>query len=175
MMLICVTGESPLVRSKSFHEVKCPKCGESARRESDTMDTFVDSSWYFLRFADSNNDKEPFSKEKIKHWLPVNLYVGGAEHAVMHLLYARFFTKVLADLGYLDFAEPFLKLRNQGLILGEDGQKMSKSRGNVINPDEIVAVYGADTFRLYEMFIGPLEDSKPWNTASIDRKSVCRE
>ena len=161
------TGESPLARSKSFHKVKCPKCGQLARRENDTMDTFVDSSWYFLRFADSHNDKEPFNKEKVKHWLPVNLYVGGAEHAVMHLLYVRFFTKVLVDLGYIDFQEPFLKLRNQGLILGEDGQKMSKSRGNVISPDEVVAVYGADTLRLYEMFMGPLEDAKPWNTQSI--------
>jgi leucyl-tRNA synthetase len=161
------TGESPLVRSKSFHNVKCPKCSQPAKRESDTMDTFVDSSWYFLRYIDPQNTKEPFAKTKIKNWLPVNLYVGGAEHAVMHLLYARFFTKVLADLGYLNFFEPFLKLRNQGLILGEDGQKMSKSRGNVINPDEIVDKYGADTLRLYEMFMGPLEDSKPWNTSSI--------
>ena len=161
------TGESPLTRSKSFHKVNCPKCGKPARRENDTMDTFVDSSWYFLRYADSKNKSAPFSKESIERWLPVSLYIGGAEHAVLHLLYARFFTKVLADLHCIDFQEPFLKLINQGFILGEDGQKMSKSRGNVINPDEIVAVYGADTFRLYEMFIGPLEDSKPWNTASI--------
>ena len=161
------TGESPLTRSKSFHKVNCPVCGQPARRESDTMDTFVDSSWYFLRYADPKNKQEPFSKDKVKHWLPVNLYVGGAEHAVMHLLYVRFFTKVLYDLGYIHFSEPFLKLRNQGLVLGEDGQKMSKSRGNVISPDEIVAVYGADTLRLYEMFMGPLEDAKPWNTQSI--------
>jgi len=160
-------GESPLARSESFHKVKCLKCGASARRESDTMDTFVDSAWYFLRYADPHNVKEAFAKEKIKTWLPVNLYVGGAEHAVMHLLYARFITKVLHDLGYVDFSEPFVKLRNQGLIMGEDGQKMSKSRGNVVNPDEIVAKYGADTFRLYEMFLGPLEDVKPWNTAGI--------
>ena len=160
-------GESPLARSKSFHEVSCPKCGAPARRESDTMDTFVDSSWYFLRYCDPQNNQEIFDKKKIKEWCPVNFYVGGAEHAVLHLMYARFFTKVLRDLGYVKFSEPFLKLRNQGLVLGEDGQKMSKSRGNVINPDEIVAQYGADTFRLYEMFMGPLEEAKPWSTASI--------
>ncbi|MFA4937519.1 MAG: class I tRNA ligase family protein [Patescibacteria group bacterium] len=160
-------GESPLVRSKSFHNVKCPKCGKLARRESDTMDTFVDSAWYWLRYCDPQNDKEAFAAKKIKTWCPVDFYVGGAEHAVMHLLYARFFTKVLADLKYIRFREPFLKLRNQGLILGEDGQKMSKSRGNVVNPDEIVEKFGADTFRLYEMFMGPLEDAKPWNASSI--------
>ncbi len=161
------TGESPLVKSQSFHQVKCPKCGLPAHRENDTMDTFVDSSWYFLRYCDPQNNQEAFNPKKVASWCPVNFYVGGAEHAVMHLLYARFFTKVLADLGYIKFREPFLKLRNQGLILGEDGQKMSKSRGNVINPDEIVEQYGADTLRLYEMFMGPLEDSKPWNTSSI--------
>ncbi len=161
------TGESPLKRSKSFHQVKCPKCGQEARRESDTMDTFVDSSWYWLRYCDPQNNQEAFNPKKITTWCPVDFYVGGAEHAVLHLLYARFITKTLADLDYIKFREPFLKLRNQGLILGEDGQKMSKSRGNVINPDEIVAKYGADTFRLYEMFMGPLEDSKPWNTSSI--------
>ncbi len=161
------TGESPLVRSVSFQNVSCPQCAAAARRESDTMDTFVDSSWYFLRYCDPHNTEEIFDKKKIDIWCPVDFYVGGAEHAVMHLLYARFFTKVLRDLGYVNFSEPFLKLRNQGLILGEDGQKMSKSRGNVINPDEIVEKYGADTFRLYEMFMGPLEDAKPWNTTSI--------
>jgi len=160
-------GESPLVRSESFHKVSCPKCGAPARRESDTMDTFVDSSWYFLRYVDPQNNKKAFDAKPVKQWLPVNLYVGGAEHAVMHLLYARFITKALKDLGYIEFTEPFLKLRNQGLILGEDGQKMSKSRGNVVNPDEIVDKFGADTLRLYEMFLGPLEDSKPWNTSSI--------
>lgn len=160
-------GESPLERSISFHKVVCPKCGASARRESDTMDTFVDSAWYFLRYCDPDNNKEAFDKKKVEEWCPVNFYVGGAEHAVLHLLYARFFTKVLKDLGKLKFSEPFLKLRNQGLILGEDGQKMSKSRGNVINPDDIIKQYGADTLRLYEMFMGPFEDTKPWNTASI--------
>ncbi|MBI5465713.1 MAG: leucine--tRNA ligase [Candidatus Kerfeldbacteria bacterium] len=160
-------GESPLARSESFHNVKCPKCGAPARRESDTMDTFVDSSWYFLRYVDPQNNQEAFDAKKVKQWLPVDLYVGGAEHAVMHLLYARFITKALKDLGHIGFSEPFLKLRNQGLILGEDGQKMSKSHGNVVNPDEVVVKYGADTLRLYEMFLGPLEDVKPWNTSSI--------
>ncbi|MDO8582199.1 MAG: leucine--tRNA ligase, partial [bacterium] len=161
------TGESPLARSKSFHNVVCPKCGAKARRESDTMDTFVDSSWYFLRYCDPKNEKEFVDKKKVAYWSPVDLYVGGAEHAVLHLLYARFITKVLADFGHINFQEPFLKLRNQGMILGEDGQKMSKSRGNVINPDEVVEQYGADTMRLYEMFMGPFEDTKPWSTDGI--------
>ncbi|MFA4873187.1 MAG: class I tRNA ligase family protein [Patescibacteria group bacterium] len=164
------TGESPLKRSKKFHEVRCPKCGsygEDVRRECDTMDTFVDSSWYFFRYTDPRNAKEFASREKIHAWLPVDLYVGGAEHAVMHLMYARFFTKVLHWLGIIDFDEPFLTLKNQGLILGEDGQKMSKSRGNVINPDEVIEIYGADTMRLYEMFMGPFEDAKPWSMRSI--------
>lgn len=164
------TGESPLARSKEFHSVKCPKCGaagKGVRRESDTMDTFVDSSWYFLRYCDPRNDKEPFGKEKVKYWMPVDLYIGGAEHAVLHLLYARFFIKALRDMGYLGIGEPFLKLRNQGMILGEDGQKMSKSRGNVINPDRVIEEFGADTMRLYEMFMGPLEDAKPWSTRGI--------
>jgi len=162
------TGESPLVSSEEFHkDVTCPQCGKDARRESDTMDTFVDSSWYYLRFADSKNDTEFASKDKLKFWCPVDLYVGGAEHAVLHLLYSRFFAYALHDLGYLDFEEPFLKLRNQGMILGPDGDKMSKSKGNVINPDDVIAQYGADTIRMYEMFMGPLEDEKPWDTNGI--------
>lgn len=161
------TGESPLKSSKEFHRVKCPKCGQSARRESDTMDTFVCSSWYYLRYANPNNDSEPFSQKLINKWLPVDTYIGGAEHANGHLLFSRFFTKALNDFGYLQFDEPFLKLRNQGMILGEDNQKMSKSKGNVINPDEVIAEYGADTIRVYEMFMGPLEDSKPWSTSGI--------
>jgi leucyl-tRNA synthetase len=161
------TGESPLARSKSFHSVTCPKCGQPARRESDTMDTFVDSSWYFLRYCDPNNSKVAFDAKHVAAWAPVDFYVGGAEHAVLHLMYARFITKALQDMGYVNFPEPFIKLRNQGLILGEDGQKMSKSKGNVVNPDEIVEKFGADTLRLYEMFMGPLEEAKPWNAASI--------
>lgn len=161
------TGESPLVRSKSFHKVNCPKCGAKARRDSDTMDTFVDSSWYFLRYTDPKNKKAFADKKRMESWLPVDLYVGGAEHAVLHLLYARFFTKVLCDLKFVNFQEPFTKLKNQGLILGPDGEKMSKSRGNVINPDDVVAELGADSLRLYEMFMGPLEDAKPWSTQGI--------
>ena len=161
------TGRSPLLDSKSFHDVTCPKCGGAARRESDTMDTFVDSSWYYLRYTDPKNDAVFAEPEKLKYWCPVDLYVGGAEHAVMHLLYSRFFAYALHDLGYLDFEEPFLKLRNQGLILGPDGEKMSKSRGNVVNPDDVIEQYGADAIRLYEMFMGPLEDAKPWDTSGI--------
>ncbi|MEK7545945.1 MAG: leucine--tRNA ligase [Patescibacteria group bacterium] len=161
------TGESPLARSESFHDVKCPTCGRKARRESDTMDTFVDSSWYFLRYIDPKNDAEFASREAIEKWCPVDLYVGGAEHAVLHLLYFRFFTKVLHELGYLDFDEPALKFRDVGLIQGEDGEKMSKSRGNVVNPDDVVGEHGADVFRLYEMFMGEFEQPAPWNTKSI--------
>ncbi len=161
------TGESPIARSESFHQVKCPNCGREARRDSDTMDTFVDSSWYFMRFTDPHNEQEFASKEAMEKWMPVDTYVGGAEHAVLHLLYARFFTKVLNKLGFVSFNEPFKQLRNQGLILGPDGEKMSKSRGNVINPDDVVEQYGADAFRMYEMFMGPLEDAKPWSTQGI--------
>ncbi|NQV89604.1 MAG: leucine--tRNA ligase [Parcubacteria group bacterium] len=161
------TGESPLVGSKTFHDVTCPACSAPARRESDTMDTFVDSSWYYLRYCDPKNDQAFADREKIDNWCPVDLYVGGAEHAVMHLLYARFFSYALHDLGYVGYEEPFVKLRNQGLILGPDGDKMSKSKGNVVNPDEIVSQYGADSIRLYEMFLGPLEDEKPWDTKGV--------
>lgn len=160
-------GESPLATSKKFHAVSCPKCGGAARRESDTMDTFVCSSWYYFRYSDPKNEKEFASPEKLKKWLPVDLYVGGAEHTVLHLLYSRFFTKALHKLKYLNFDEPFLKLRHQGIILAEDGNKMSKSLGNVINPDAVVKKYGADTLRIFEMFMGPLEDAKPWNTQGI--------
>ncbi len=161
------TGESPLARSKNFHQVNCPRCNGPARRESDTMDTFVDSSWYFLRYPSPHDGDRPFDSHAVNYWCPVDLYVGGAEHAVLHLMYARFFTKVLFDHGLVPFDEPFLKLKNPGLILGEDGQKMSKSRGNVINPDEVVEQYGGDTLRLYEMFMGDFEIAKPWDTKSI--------
>lgn len=161
------TGESPLKQSESFHQVTCPKCGGAAKRESDTMDTFVCSSWYYLRYADPKNTEIFAQREKLEKWLPVDLYFGGAEHSVMHLLYARFFTKVLKKYGFVNFDEPFLKLRHQGIILGEDGNKMSKSKGNVVNPDTLVASNGADSLRLYEMFMGPLEDMKPWNSQGI--------
>lgn len=161
------TGESPLARSKSFQRVKCPRCGKKARREADTMDTFVCSSWYYLRFADPKNTRKFADPKKIERYLPVDFYMGGAEHSVLHLLYARFFAKALAQHGYVGFDEPFMKLRHQGMVLAEDGRKMSKSWGNVVNPDTVVADFGADTLRLYEMFMGPLEDMKAWNTGSI--------
>jgi len=160
-------GTSPLGSSQEYKERAEKMYGVGAHFEIDTMDTFVCSSWYYLRYCDPYNQQQIFTKEKIAHWLPVDLYVGGAEHAVLHLLYARFLTKAFRDMGLVDFDEPFIKLRNQGMILAEDGRKMSKSLGNVINPDEVVEEYGADTFRLYEMFMGPLEDAKPWSTQNI--------
>lgn len=160
-------GNSPLAKVESWVKVKCPKCGLDAERETNTMPNWAGSCWYYLRYTDPHNDKEFTSIQKQNYWMPVDIYVGGKEHAVLHLLYARFWHKFLFDLGLVNSAEPFIKLRNQGIILGEDNQKMSKSRGNVINPDDIVKEYGADTFRMYEMFMGPLETSKPWNKNSI--------
>ncbi|MEX2007943.1 MAG: class I tRNA ligase family protein [Candidatus Spechtbacterales bacterium] len=160
-------GTSPLGQSKELAERTENIFGKGWKPEVDTMDTFVDSSWYFFRFTDPNNEKEFASKKAMKYWMPVDLYMGGAEHTVLHLLYARFFTKVLNKLGYIDFNEPFAALRHQGTILGEDNFKMSKSKGNVINPDDVVDAYGADTLRVYEMFMGPLEGTKPWNTNSV--------
>jgi leucyl-tRNA synthetase len=161
------TGESPIARSKTFHDVKCPECGGPARRDSDTMDTFVDSSWYFFRYTDPDNKKEFASKKEMHKWMPVDTYVGGAEHAVLHLLYSRFLTKVFKKLEFIEFDEPFVQLKNQGLVLGLDGEKMSKSRGNVINPDDVIEAYGADALRMYEMFTGPFNDVKPWSTQGI--------
>lgn len=160
-------GMPPLASSEKFLKVKCPICNGVAQRDPETLDTFVDSSWYYLRYTDPNNDKQFASSEKLRHWLPVDLYVIGAEHSVLHLLYARFIAKVLHDQGFLSFREPFLKLRHLGLIQGTDGQKMSKSKGNVINPDEIVGRYGADAVRLYEMFMGPFEDGQPWDSKGV--------
>jgi leucyl-tRNA synthetase len=151
------TGESPLRYEPEFLNTTCPICGGPATREADTMDTFICSSWYFLRYADAHNSEQAWSMEEIARWLPVDQYVGGAEHAVMHLLYARFFVKALRDMGYLNFNEPFKRLYHQGMVLGADGQKMSKSRGNVEAPDKYVEKYGADTVRLYMMFIGPFD------------------
>ncbi|OGC50707.1 hypothetical protein A2716_01555 [candidate division WWE3 bacterium RIFCSPHIGHO2_01_FULL_40_23] len=165
------TGESPLMRSKDFQaNVKCPKCGaiKGVKREVDTMDTFVDSSWYFFRFCDPHNDKEFASKEKMQKFLPVDMYMGGAEHTVLHLLYSRFLTKVLFDLGFTHFDEPFMKLRHQGLVLAGDSQKMSKRWGNIINPDDVISAFGADTMRTYEMFIGPIEATKAWSTQGVE-------
>lgn len=165
------TGKSPIARSKSFQEkVLCPNCGAKAKREVDTMDTYVDSSWYFIRFADSNNDKEFASQASIKQWLPVDIYVGGG-HVVQHLLFARFFWKVLFDTGLIDKSlgdEPFLKLRAPGWILGPDSRKMSKRWGNVVTPDDVIPEYGADAMRLYEMFMGPFEVMKPWSLTGVE-------
>jgi leucyl-tRNA synthetase len=161
-------GMPPLAGSPEFINVKCPKCGNAAaKRDPETLDTFVDSSWYYLRYSDPHNAAAIFDPAKAAHWLPVDLYVIGAEHTVLHLLYSRFITKFLYDEKLINFSEPFLKLRHQGLIRGTDGQKMSKSRGNVVNPDPIVAEFGADTVRMYEMFMGPFEDGAPWEPKSI--------
>ena len=159
------TGASPLAAMESW--VKTTADGQPARRETNTMPQWAGSCWYYLRYLDARNDRELASRAKIDYWMPVDLYVGGAEHAVLHLLYARFWHKVLHDVGVVNTDEPFMRLVNQGMILGEGGVKMSKSLGNVINPDEIVAQYGADTMRMYEMFMGPLEASKPWSTRGI--------
>ncbi|MBU0580423.1 MAG: leucine--tRNA ligase, partial [Candidatus Margulisbacteria bacterium] len=161
------TGESPLADIKEWVNTKCPKCKGPAKRETDTMPQWAGSNWYFLRYLDSKNDNCLADKEKIKYWMPVDHYVGGAEHAVLHLLYSRFWYKFLYDIKVVPQDEPFQKLTNQGLILAEDGQKMSKSLGNVINPDVVIKEYGADTMRMYEMFMGPLEMAKPWSTKGI--------
>ncbi|GIQ62252.1 leucine--tRNA ligase [Paenibacillus cisolokensis] len=162
------TGESPLAVVTDWVETVDPETGMKARRETNTMPQWAGSCWYYLRFIDPHNDKEICSKEKQREWLPVDLYIGGAEHAVLHLLYARFWHKVLYDLGVVETKEPFRKLVNQGMILGTNNEKMSKSRGNVINPDDIVNEYGADTLRMYEMFMGPLEATKPWSTNGVE-------
>jgi len=166
------TGESPIARSKTFQkDVVCPVCGKKAQREVDTMDTFVDSSWYFLRFCDPFNSKEAFSKEMIKKWGPVDLYIGGAEHTVLHLMYARFFYKAFCDLKLIDdneVQEPFLKLRHQGMVLGPDNRKMSKRWGNVVGLDEVIPKFGADTVRMYELFMGPFEDLKSWQVSGVE-------
>lgn len=162
------TGESPLANIEDWVNTVDPETGMKARRETNTMPQWAGSCWYYLRYIDPHNDKELCSKEKQRFWLPVDLYIGGAEHAVLHLLYARFWHKVLYDLGVVDTKEPFQKLVNQGMILGKNNEKMSKSRGNVVNPDDIVHKYGADTLRIYEMFMGPLEASKPWNDSGVE-------
>ncbi|MEX1998017.1 MAG: leucine--tRNA ligase [Candidatus Andersenbacteria bacterium] len=161
------TGESPLAAIESWVQVKCPTCPNIARRETNTMPQWAGSSWYFLRYTDPHNKQALAAPEKMQWWLPVDVYMGGAEHAVLHLLYARFWIKALRDAGVISLTEPFSRLRSVGLVMGEDGQKMSKSRGNVVNPDEVVAQYGADTLRLYAMFMGPFSASGAWNTGSI--------
>lgn len=160
-------GESPLSSMESFVNTTCPHCGGPAKRETDTMPQWAGSSWYFLRYCDPHNEKELASKEALEYWLPVDWYNGGMEHTTLHLLYSRFWHKFLYDIGVVPTKEPYQKRTSHGMILGENGEKMSKSRGNVVNPDEIVQEYGADTMRLYEMFIGDFEKSAPWSSSSI--------
>ncbi|MBX6351551.1 MAG: leucine--tRNA ligase [Clostridia bacterium] len=162
------TGESPLLRNEAFLRTSCPRCGGPARRETDTMDTFVDSSWYWYRYLDPHYDEGPFDPELARRWTPVDQYTGGVEHAVMHLLYSRFFTRVLRDLGLVDHSEPFPRLFNQGIILGADGRRMSKSRGNVVNPDDLVERYGADAVRGYLMFCRPWDEGGPWQPGGME-------
>ena len=161
------TGESPLAKMTDWVNTTCPCCGGPAKRETDTMPQWAGSSWYFLRYCDPHNDKELISKEAAEYWTPVDWYNGGMEHTTLHLLYSRFWHKFLYDIGVVPTSEPYKKRTSHGMILGENGEKMSKSRGNVVNPDEIVDAYGADTMRLYEMFIGDFEKAAPWNSDSI--------
>lgn len=160
-------GRSPLARVTEWVETVCPQCGGAAQRETDTMDGFACSSWYFLRFASPHEKERPFDPQAVRDWLPVDLYVGGAEHAVLHLLYARFWTKVMFDAGLIDFAEPFTQLRNQGVLHAADGARMSKSRGNVVTPDEVAAQNGVDALRTYIVFMGPFEASVIWDDHNI--------
>ena len=162
------TGVSPLQSHAEWLATTCPTCGAPARRETDTLDTFIDSSWYFLRYCSPHDDQRAWDPEKVAAWMPIDLYTGGAEHGVMHLLYFRFFIKALRDLGHVSFDEPTLKLRNQGQILGADHNRMSKSRGNVQAPDELVARYGSDTVRAFLMFIGPWDQGGPWNPSGME-------
>src|SRR5436190_6687665 len=160
-------GDSPLAQVPEFVNVSCPKCGGSARRETDTMDTFVDSSWYFYRFCDPKNDKLPFEPAKAKYWMPVDFYSGGVEHAILHLIYSRFFARVFRDLGMVDHDEPFKHLLTQGMVL-KDGAVMSKSKGNVVDPDDMLQRYGADALRLYVMFVAPPEKEVEWSDAGLE-------
>ncbi len=162
------TGESPLADIDEWVNCKCPVCGADAKRETNTMPQWAGSSWYFLRYVDNHNDKELVSKEKADEYLPVDMYIGGVEHAVLHLLYSRFYTKFLYDIGVIDFDEPFKRLFNQGMITGKNGIKMSKSKGNVVSPDDLVRDYGCDSLRMYELFVGPPELDAEWDDRGID-------
>ena len=155
-------GET-LASHEGFAQCTCPKCGGEARRETDTMDTFTCSSWYYMRYTDPHNDAAPFASEKANRWLPVDQYIGGIEHAILHLLYSRFFTKVLRDMGLLDFDEPFTNLLCQGMVLDSKGEVMSKSKGNVVSPEDMIAEYGADAVRATMLFMGPPDKEKLWN------------
>jgi leucyl-tRNA synthetase len=160
-------GRSPLAAAEDWVNTKCPDCGGSARRETDTMDTFVDSSWYFLRYCDARNDDAAWDPAALREWMPVDQYIGGVEHAILHLMYARFFTKALADLGHLDFQEPFQALFTQGMVT-KDGAKMSKSKGNVVSPASIVERVGADTARCYILFVGPPDQDADWSDDGVE-------
>ena len=162
------TGESPLAAIDSWVNTTCPCCGAPAKRETNTMPQWAGSSWYFLRYVDNKNDKELVSKEKADKYLPVDMYIGGVEHAVLHLLYSRFYTKFLYDIGVVDFDEPFKKLFNQGMITGKNGIQMSKSKGNVAPPDDLVRDYGCDALRMYELFVGPPELDAEWDDRGIE-------
>jgi leucyl-tRNA synthetase len=161
------SGVSPLTRDASFLNVTCPRCGGEAKRDTDTMDTFMDSSWYWYRYLSPDKADAPVDPDMVETWTPVDQYTGGAEHAVMHLLYAREVTKMMRDIGLVQQNEPFKRLFNQGQILGLDGERMSKSRGNVVDPDGLVARYGADTIRLFLMFMGPWDQGGPWSPTGI--------
>jgi leucyl-tRNA synthetase len=160
------SGVSPLARHEEWYHTSCPKCGKPARRETDVSDTFLDSAWYFLRYPSTEFDDVPFDQALTKKWLPVTSYIGGNEHAVLHLLYSRFVTMVLKDMGHIDFDEPFTRFRAHGLIVRE-GAKMSKSKGNVVNPDEYIDAWGADAFRTYLMFLGPYEEGGDFRDKGI--------
>jgi leucyl-tRNA synthetase len=160
-------GRSPLAAAEDWVNVKCPECGGRARRETDTMDTFVDSSWYYMRYCDARNERAAWDKGALRQWMPVDQYIGGVEHAILHLMYARFFTKALADLGQLDFQEPFQALFTQGMVT-KDGSKMSKSKGNVVSPAAIVERVGADTARCYILFVGPPDQDADWSDEGVE-------
>ena len=165
------TGESPLALITDWVNTTCPKCGGPAKRETDTMPQWAGSSWYFLRYADPQNDRALASRERLNYWTPVDWYNGGMEHTTLHLLYSRFWHKFLYDIGVVPTSEPYRKRTSHGLVLGENGEKMSKSRGNVVNPDEMVEKYGADAFRLYEMFMGAFDQPIPWSTSGLNGMS----
>jgi leucyl-tRNA synthetase len=166
------TGESPLANIDDWVNTKCPSCGGAGKRETDTMPNWAGSSWYYLRYVDPNNDKAFAGGNLLKYWIPVDVYNGGMEHTTLHLLYSRFWHKFMFDQGLVPSSEPYAKRTSHGVVLGEGGVKMSKSRGNVINPDDVVGKYGTDTLRLYEMFMGPFENAMPWSDTSL--KGVSR-